>query len=51
MSKQARINVSAASCEGPHEALAVVDLFVCVGILPAGSGGEQADRGGEMPFH
>lgn len=43
MSKQARINVPAASCEGPHEALAVVDLFVCVWAyyLPGVEGSRQ----------
>ena len=46
MSKQARINVSAASCEGPSEGLAVVDLFVCVWAyyLPGVEGSRQTEE-------
>lgn len=52
MSKQARINVSDASCEGLDGAESVVDLCVCVwAYYVPGNGGEQAEGGGEMPFH
>lgn len=50
MSKQARINVSDASCEGLDGAVAVVDLCVWRAYRVPGSG-EQADGGGKMLFH
>lgn len=50
MSKQARINVSDASCEGLDGAVVVVDLCGWRAYHVPGSG-EQADGGGEMLFH
>lgn len=51
MSKRARINVLGSSCEGLDGVVAVVDLCVGGACYVLGSGGEQADGGGEMPFH
>lgn len=50
MSKQARINVSGSSCSG--RMVWRVLIYVCAqAYYVQGSGGEQADGGGEMPFH